>query len=41
MERVDPKIIYCTHGPESFVDCLRDAGHNAHPLGKASQLRLF
>ena len=24
--------IYCTHGPASFVDCLRAAGHNAHPL---------
>jgi putative mRNA 3-end processing factor len=32
VERVSPKIIYCTHGPESFVDCLRQAGHNAHPL---------
>lgn len=41
VERVDPKVIYCTHGPESFVDRLRDAGHNAHPLGQASQLRLF
>lgn len=41
VERVDPKVIYCTHGPESFVDRLRDAGHNAHPLGKAGQLRLF
>jgi putative mRNA 3-end processing factor len=32
VERVAPKVIYCTHGPESFVDCLRAAGHNAYPL---------
>jgi Cft2 family RNA processing exonuclease len=32
VERVEPRVIYCTHGPESFVDCLRAAGHNAHPL---------
>lgn len=32
VERVAPKVIYCTHGPLSFVDCLRAAGHNAHPL---------
>ena len=32
VERVQPRVIYCTHGPESFVDCLRAAGHNAHPL---------
>jgi Cft2 family RNA processing exonuclease len=32
VERVAPKVIYCTHGPESFVECLRAAGHNAHPL---------
>ena len=39
--RVDPKKVYCTHGPESFVDRLRDAGFDAHPLGRASQRRLF
>jgi Cft2 family RNA processing exonuclease len=32
VERVNPRIIYCTHGPVSFVDCLRAAGHNAYPL---------
>lgn len=41
VEIVAPQIVYCTHGPDSFVDRLRDAGHNAHPLGKESQLRLF
>ena len=50
VERVAPKVIYCTHGPASFVQCLRSAGHNAHPLDRsqeepvavaAEQLRLF
>jgi putative mRNA 3-end processing factor len=51
VERVAPKVIYCTHGPASFVECLRAAGHNAHPLDRsqaetvaaaaAEQLRLF
>jgi putative mRNA 3-end processing factor len=39
--RVGPRIVYCTHGPESFVDRLRDAGHDAHVLGRSSQGRLF
>jgi putative mRNA 3-end processing factor len=39
--RVAPRVVYCTHGPESFVDRLRDAGYDAHPLGRASQGRLF
>lgn len=39
--RVEPRVVYCTHGPESFVDRLRDAGHDAHPLGRPSQKRLF
>jgi Cft2 family RNA processing exonuclease len=29
---VDPKVVYCTHGPASFVEHLRRAGINAHPL---------
>ena len=50
VERVQPKRIYCTHGPVSFVDCLRAAGHNAFPLERpqgansdpaTAQLRLF
>ncbi len=32
VERVAPRIVYCTHGPTSFVECLRAAGHNAFPL---------
>lgn len=39
--RVDPRIIYCTHGPESFVDRLRDVGYDARVLGRPSQGRLF
>jgi putative mRNA 3-end processing factor len=50
VERVAPKKIYCTHGPVSFVNCLRAAGHNAFPLDQSertpperatAQLRLF
>jgi hypothetical protein len=32
VERVSAGVIYCTHGPASFVDCLRAEGFNAHPL---------
>lgn len=32
VERVEPAIIYCTHGPVEFVELLRSRGHNAHPL---------
>jgi hypothetical protein len=39
--RVSPRTIYCTHGPESFVERLRDAGFDAYPLGRPSQGRLF
>lgn len=41
VRRVEPAKIYCTHGPESFVDRLCEAGFNARPLGRASQGRLF
>jgi len=50
VERVNPRVVYCTHGPASFVECLRAAGHNAHPLDgrqhempvvAAAQKRLF
>ncbi len=39
--RVGPQKVYCTHGPESFVDRLCEAGWDAHPLGRPSQGRLF
>jgi putative mRNA 3-end processing factor len=41
VRRVEPRKIYCTHGPESFVDRLRDLGYDAHPLGRDSQRWLF
>jgi putative mRNA 3-end processing factor len=34
VDRVNPRVIYCTHGPDIFVDHLRAAGHNAHPLDR-------
>jgi Cft2 family RNA processing exonuclease len=34
VERVAPRIVYCTHGPASFVDRLREAGHDARPAGR-------
>ncbi len=41
IDRVAPQAVYCTHGPESFVDRLLDLGYNAHVLGKPRQSRLF
>ncbi len=41
VDRVAPQVVYCTHGPESFVDRLLDLGYNAHVLGKPRQGRLF
>jgi Cft2 family RNA processing exonuclease len=37
VERVGPREVYCTHGPREFVDCLRQAGYNAYPLGRPRQ----
>ncbi len=34
VERVEPRTIYCTHGPEQFADRLRQAGHDARVLGR-------
>jgi putative mRNA 3-end processing factor len=39
--RVQPQIVYCTHGPEGFADRLSDAGYDARLLGKPKQGRLF
>jgi putative mRNA 3-end processing factor len=41
IRRVAPRVIYCTHGPESFADRLLDLGYNAQVLGRARQKRLF
>jgi len=38
---VGPEIVYCTHGPEAFVDRLAELGWDARPLGRAWQKRLF
>ena len=39
--RVGAEEVYCTHGPEAFVDRLREAGFNARPLGRPGRPRLF
>ncbi len=41
VRRVAPQRVYCTHGPESFVGCLREAGFDARVLGRAHQKMLF
>lgn len=41
VEMVGARRIYCTHGPESFVDRLCEAGHDARLLGRHSQPWLF
>jgi Cft2 family RNA processing exonuclease len=38
---VQPRAVYCTHGPHEFVDHLRDMGFNAFPLHPPKQRRLF
>jgi Cft2 family RNA processing exonuclease len=39
--QVNPREVYCTHGPREFVDHLRQAGFNAHPLTTDRQRQLF
>ncbi|MGD9634456.1 MAG: MBL fold metallo-hydrolase RNA specificity domain-containing protein [Pirellulales bacterium] len=41
IERVAPREIYCTHGPEEFADILRDMGYNAQTLAPRKQRTLF
>ncbi|MGL6226832.1 MAG: MBL fold metallo-hydrolase RNA specificity domain-containing protein [Thermoguttaceae bacterium] len=41
VEQVQPKTVYCTHGPDSFVDRLLDRGFNAKPVDRPFQGRLF
>ncbi|QDU96004.1 MBL fold metallo-hydrolase RNA specificity domain-containing protein [Lignipirellula cremea] len=41
VEQANPRVIYCTHGPESFADRLIALGHDARVLGRDNQLRLF
>jgi Cft2 family RNA processing exonuclease len=43
VRRVQAEKIFCTHGPETFVDRLRAEGFNAYPLRRCSEVqrRLF
>ncbi len=41
IERVQPGIIYCTHGLAEFVDLLRERGYNAHALADCRGGRPF
>lgn len=41
VDRVGAKKVFCTHGPESFADRLRERGVEASPLGRPRQGRLF
>ncbi len=41
VRRVEPREIYCTHGPVEFADHLRDLGFHAQPLNPPAQRRLF
>jgi len=40
-ERVKAKVIYCTHGPNEFVEHLRAEGYNAFPITGSYQTRMF
>jgi Cft2 family RNA processing exonuclease len=39
--RVEPREIFCTHGPAGFADDLCNLGFNAYPLHPPAQRRLF
>lgn len=41
VEKVNPAEIYCTHGFDSFVSALRNAGYRARTLEDYNQLDLF
>lgn len=41
VRRVEPREVFCTHGPPEFADHLRDLGFNAYPLQPPAQRRLF
>ena len=41
IDRVAPQAVYCTHGPESFVDRLLDLGYNAPRAGQAAAETAF
>ncbi len=37
VRQVNPGKVYCTHGPECFVDRLRQEGYDAQPLGRLAR----
>jgi Cft2 family RNA processing exonuclease len=41
VRRVQPREIFCTHGPAEFAEHLCDLGFNAYPLHPPAQRRLF
>jgi Cft2 family RNA processing exonuclease len=41
IHRVEPREIFCTHGPAEFADHLCELGFNAYPLQPLPQRRLF
>ncbi|GAB4142749.1 MAG: ligase-associated DNA damage response exonuclease [Thermogutta sp.] len=41
VERVAPRVVYCTHGSDEFVNRLQELGWDARPLGRSTQRRLF
>lgn len=41
VRRVEPREVFCTHGPPEFADHLCELGFNAYPLRPALQRRLF
>lgn len=41
VEAVQPQVVYCTHGPESFVRDLLERGWDARLLGRPTQKLLF
>lgn len=41
VRRVEPREVFCTHGPAEFAQHLCDLGFNAYPLHPPAQRRLF
>ncbi len=41
VELVQPKQVYCMHGPSSFAGCLQAAGWDARPVTGGFQRRMF
>jgi Cft2 family RNA processing exonuclease len=39
VERTEPAVVFCTHGPASFVEVLRQRGFNARPLEDCRMLQ--